>query len=77
MDREVIDKFERYYHVVFDINMTQEYELKPYRVEKREAKLRHMINTVQRDRKKIQTTINALEKHKFEAIKRTWELVNE
>lgn len=46
------------------------------RIEKREAKLRHMINIVERDRKKIQATIDVLEKHKFEAIKKTWELVN-
>lgn len=47
-----------------------------FRVEKREAELRQMLNIVKRDRKKIQTTINTLEMHKFEAIKQTWNLVN-
>ena len=45
-------------------------------VEKREAKLLKMFNTVLRDKRKIQETIQKLDEYKRETLERTWKAVN-
>ncbi|PVV03182.1 hypothetical protein BB560_002351 [Smittium megazygosporum] len=46
-------------------------------VEVRETSLKQMMRTVLRDKRKIQDTINSLDKYKLEALERTWKIVNE
>ncbi|RGB44102.1 putative nuclear condensin complex subunit Smc2 [Rhizophagus diaphanus] len=45
-------------------------------VEKKEASLKQMLNTVGRDKKKIEETIVSLDNYKKDALQKTWEKVN-
>ncbi|KXS17946.1 structural maintenance of chromosome 2 [Gonapodya prolifera JEL478] len=46
------------------------------RYEKKETSLNQMLNTVKKDKKKIQQTIEELDKHKRQALDKTWKTVN-
>lgn len=46
-------------------------------MEKREASLKSNLETVNRDKLKIEHTIRELDQYKRDALKRTWEKVNE
>ncbi|ORX40472.1 P-loop containing nucleoside triphosphate hydrolase protein [Kockovaella imperatae] len=46
-------------------------------VEKKEQALRKMMSTVLKDKAKIEATIVELDRYKRDALKKTWELVNE
>lgn len=46
-------------------------------VEKKEASLKTMMETVQNDKKMIEDTIKSLDGYKLEALERTWSKVNE
>ncbi|KAJ2082316.1 Structural maintenance of chromosomes protein 2 [Coemansia sp. RSA 988] len=45
-------------------------------VTKREAALKQMLKTVVRDKRKIEDTIQSLDKYKVETLERTWQLVD-
>jgi structural maintenance of chromosome 2 len=45
-------------------------------VEKKEAGLKQMLITVQKDKQKIEDTIVTLDNYKKEALQATWEKVN-
>jgi structural maintenance of chromosome 2 len=45
-------------------------------VEKKEVSLKNMMRTVIKDKKKIEETIENLDKYKKEALQKTWEKVN-
>lgn len=45
-------------------------------MEKKEASLKQMLNTVGRDKKKIEETIVSLDNYKKDALQKTWEKVN-
>ena len=45
-------------------------------MEKKETGLTTMLQTVQKDKQKIEDTINSLEEYKMEALERTWSKVN-
>ncbi|OZJ01733.1 hypothetical protein BZG36_05299 [Bifiguratus adelaidae] len=45
-------------------------------VEKKEASLKGMLSTVQKDKMKIEDTINSLEDYKKQALEKTWEKVD-
>lgn len=45
-------------------------------VEKKEIGLKHMMKTVIRDKRKIEETIDSLDKYKKEALQETWQKVN-
>lgn len=45
-------------------------------VEKKEASLKTMMTTVQKDKEKIEETIQSLDEYKLEALERTWTKVN-
>jgi structural maintenance of chromosome 2 len=47
------------------------------RVEGKEASLQTMLNTVKKDKSKIEDTIDKLEEYKIDALERTWHQVNE
>ncbi|KAJ1654457.1 Structural maintenance of chromosomes protein 2 [Dispira simplex] len=46
-------------------------------VEKREASLKTMLSTVLKDKRKIEETIQSLEKYKRDALEKTWRVVNQ
>jgi structural maintenance of chromosome 2 len=46
-------------------------------VEKKEAGLKQMLITVQKDKQKIEDTIVTLDNYKKEALQATWEKVNQ
>lgn len=45
-------------------------------VEKKETALKKMLSTVMEDKSKIEQTIDELERHKRDALVKTWEKVN-
>jgi structural maintenance of chromosome 2 len=47
------------------------------RQEKKETELKSMLQTVIKDKKKIQETVAELESHKKEALRKTFERVNQ
>lgn len=46
------------------------------KLESREASLRQMMNTIKKDKSKIEQTITTLDKYKLEALYETWNAVN-
>lgn len=46
------------------------------RMEKKEKSLKQMLDTVKRDKMKIEDTIESLDQYKREALQKTWEKVN-
>ncbi|KAI9302946.1 RecF/RecN/SMC [Cunninghamella echinulata] len=46
-------------------------------VEKKESSLMQMLETVRKDKQKIEETISSLENYKLEALERTWRKVNQ
>ena len=45
-------------------------------VEKREAELKKNMATVEKDKEKIEETIEELDRYKRDALQKTWEKVN-
>lgn len=46
------------------------------RVEKKEADLKKNISTVEKDKVKIDETIESIDRHKRDALQKTWAKVN-
>lgn len=45
-------------------------------MESKENSLKHMLDTVKKDKSKIETTLEKLEDYKLEALEKTWQQVN-